>query len=141
MSNHGLRNLNASYCHKQGVLSPYYFVPLSYSFGGHFKSTYAPISSKFWPLKVVRPSILALEPFLTYTLIRLWCKLMLKTLFVTFFKLLLKNLWNVKGLQQTLFLYQVVLWCSFLFKLSTWAAQRRGHHYWIIFKHEAKWPP
>jgi hypothetical protein len=37
--------------------------------------------------------------------------------------------------------YQVVLWCSFFFSLPTWVACGGGHHYWIIFKHEARWPP
>jgi hypothetical protein len=25
--------------------------------------------------------------------------------------------------------------------LSTWVAWGQGHHYWIIFKHKARWPP
>jgi hypothetical protein len=36
---------------------------------GYFKSTYAPINLEYRPVEVVRPSFLAFEPFLTYTLI------------------------------------------------------------------------
>ncbi len=36
--------------------------------------------------------------------------------------------------------YYVVLWCFFFSLLPTWATCERGHHYWIIFKHEARWP-
>ncbi len=46
-------------------------VPLSYSFKGHFRNTYPPTSLEFQPLEVIRPSLLAFEPFLTYTLIGL----------------------------------------------------------------------
>jgi hypothetical protein len=38
-------------------------------------------------------------------------------------------------------LYHVVLWCSFFFILPAWATLRRGHHYWIIFKHKVRWLP
>jgi hypothetical protein len=38
-------------------------------------------------------------------------------------------------------LYQVVLWCSFFSLLLAWVACVGVHHYWVIFKHEAKWPP
>jgi hypothetical protein len=46
-------------------------IPLSFNFKGHFKSTYPPISLEYWPLEVVRPSLVAFEPSSTYTLIRL----------------------------------------------------------------------
>jgi hypothetical protein len=39
-------------------------------FGGHFKSTYPPISLEYRPLEVVRPSLLTFKPSSTYTLIR-----------------------------------------------------------------------
>ncbi len=55
---------------------------------GFFTNTYSPISLEFWPLEVVRPSLLAFKPSLTYTLIGPWCRSMLKTLLITFFKLL-----------------------------------------------------
>ncbi len=67
-------------------------VPLSYSFEGYFKNTYPPTILEFRPLEVTRPSFWAFEPSLTYTLIEPCCKLMLKTLLITFFELLfLKN--------------------------------------------------
>jgi hypothetical protein len=37
-------------------------------------------------------------------------------------------------------LYQVVLWCSFFSLLLAWVTWEGGHHYWIIFKHKARWP-
>jgi len=46
-----------------------------------------------------------------------------------------------EDLWQTLSPLQIVLWCSFFLLLPTWATWRRGHHYWIIFKHKAWWPP
>jgi len=115
-------------------------VPLSYTFGGRFKSTYPPISLEYWPLEAMKPSILALEPSLTYTLIGLWCKLILKMLLITFFKLLFLKMYEMLGdLWWALSLYRVILWCSFFSLLPTWITWRGGHHYWIIFRHEAMW--
>jgi hypothetical protein len=37
-------------------------------------------------------------------------------------------------------LHYVVLWCSLFSLLLTWVASGRGHHYWIIFKHEEGGP-
>ncbi len=115
--------------------------PLSYNFGGHFKSTYPPISLEYWPQEVMRPSLLAFKPSLTYTLIGLWRKLTLKILLITFFKLLcLKNCVMLGAFGKHYPLYQVVLWYSFFFLFLAWATCREGHHYWIIFRHEARWP-
>jgi len=36
--------------------------------------------------------------------------------------------------------HQVVLWCTFFFLLLAWATCGGDHHYWIIFRHEARWP-
>ncbi len=46
-----------------------------------------------------------------------------------------------EDLWQALSPLQIVLWCSFFLLLPAWATWRQGHHYWIIFKHKAWWPP
>jgi hypothetical protein len=66
-------------------------IPLFYSFGGHFRSTYPSINLEYQPLEVMRPSLLASELSSTYTLIGPWCRSMSKMLLITFFKLLFKN--------------------------------------------------
>jgi hypothetical protein len=43
--------------------------PLSYNFGGHFRSTYPPINLEYQPLEAMRPSLFVFEPSSTYTLI------------------------------------------------------------------------
>ncbi len=113
-------------------------IPLSYNFGGHFRSIYPFINLEYRPLEVMRPS----EPSSTYTLIGPWCKSMLKMLLITFFKLLfLESCVMLKSFWQALSHYQVILWCSFFFLLPAWAACGGGHHYWTIFRHEVGWPP
>jgi hypothetical protein len=90
---------------------------------------------------LVEPSFLALEPFLTYTLIGSWCKLMSKIFLITFFEMLflknyglLENLWWALSFLPSCF---IVFIFSLLLAWGTW---KRGHHYWIIFKHEVGWP-
>jgi hypothetical protein len=92
-------------------------------------------------MEVVRPSFLASKPFLTYTLIRSWCKSTSKTLLITFFELLfLKNYVMPRGIWRTFSPLPSCFVCSFFFLLLTWVACGRGHHYWVIFRHEARWP-
>jgi hypothetical protein len=89
----------------------------------------------------MRPSFLAFEPSLTYTLIRPWCKLMLKTLSIVFSELLILEscvmsggLWQALSPLPSCFI-------TFIFSLlPTWVACGRGHHYWIIFRHKTRWP-
>ncbi len=74
-------------------------ISVSYNFGGHFKNTYPPISLEYQPLEAMRPSFLAFEPFLTYTLIGPWCKSTLKMFLIAFLELLfLKNCVMSRGL-------------------------------------------
>jgi hypothetical protein len=68
-----------------------------YNFRGHFKSTYSPINLEYWSLEAMKPSLLAFEPSLTYTLIGPWCKLMLKTFLITFLELLFVNNYVMLG--------------------------------------------
>jgi hypothetical protein len=97
---------------------------------------------EYRPLEAMKPSLLAFKPSLTYTLIGPWCRLTSKMFLITFFKLLfLENYVMLEGLCKHCPFYQVVLWCSCFSLLLTWATCGRGHHYWIIFKHEARWPP
>jgi hypothetical protein len=115
---------------------------LSYSFKGHFKSIYPPISLEYWPLELVRPSLLAFMPSLTYTLIGLWWKSTLKTFLITFLELLfLESCVMPRGFWWALSPLPCCVWYSFFFLLLTWVACGRGHHYWIIFMHKAWWPP
>jgi len=117
-------------------------IPLFYSFRGHFRSTYPSINLEYRPLEVMRPSLLASEPSSTYTLIGPWCRSMLKMLLIIFSSYYFKKvMWCWGAFGEHYPLYQVVLWCSFFFLLPTWATCGRGHHYRIIFRHEARWPP
>ncbi len=78
-------------------------VPLFYNFGGHFRSTYFPISLGYQPLEALKPSLLAFKPSSTYTLIGLWCRSTLKIFLILFRKLLfLENYVRLGGLWQTL---------------------------------------
>ncbi len=63
-------------------------IPLFYNCGGHFRSTYPLINLECWPLKVMKPSILAYETSSTYTLIGPWWRSMLKMFLIMIFKLL-----------------------------------------------------
>jgi hypothetical protein len=47
-------------------------IPLSFSFEGHFKSTYPFISLEYWPLEAMKPSLLAFEPSLTPNWAMMW---------------------------------------------------------------------
>jgi len=113
-------------------------VTLSYSFKGCFKNTYPPINLEYWPLEVVRPPFLAYEPSLTYTLIRLWCRSTLKTLLIAFFELLfLESCVMLGGLWWTLSPLPSCFMFIIFFLLPAWVECGGGHHYWVIFKHEA----
>jgi hypothetical protein len=77
---------------------------------------------------------------LTNTLIGLWCKLTSKTFLITFFKMLFLENYEMLGvIWQTLSHLPSCFMCSFFSLLPAWATWRRGHHYWIIFKHKVKW--
>ncbi len=89
----------------------------------------------------MRPSFLALNPSSTYTLIRSWCKSTPKMFLIWFlFIFILENSKMSGTFGEHYPFYHVVLWCSFFFLFPAWVAWRRGHHYWIIFRHEATWP-
>ncbi len=103
----------------------------------------SPISLGYWPLEVVRPSLLASKLSSTYTLIGPWCKSMSKTFLIMFLELLfLKScvmsggLWCILSLLPGCFMV-----FFFFFVLRTWATCGGGHIYWVIFRHEARWPP
>jgi len=117
-------------------------IPLSYNFGGHFKNTYPPINLEYWPLVVMRPSLLTFEPFLTYTLIGLWCRSTSKMLLVPFFELLFLKGWIMSGgLWQALSPLPSFFMVLILLFITNMGDMWRGHHYWIIFKHKVGWPP
>jgi hypothetical protein len=81
------------------VFFQFLIVPLSYSFKDRFKNTYPPINLEYRPLEAMKPSFLTSEPSSTHTLIKPWCKLMSKTLLITFFKYLFsKNCVMPRGL-------------------------------------------
>ncbi len=89
----------------------------------------------------MRPSFLASKPSLTYTLIGLWCKLMLKTFLIMFFELLFLNSCVIsRGLWWSL---SPLLGCFIVFILlfiTSMGGIWKGHHYQIIFWHEVRWP-
>jgi hypothetical protein len=89
----------------------------------------------------MKPSLLASEPSLTYTLIGPWCMSMSKTLLITFLELLfLKNCVVTGGLWQALS-FSLNWFMAFIFSLLlAWATCGGGHHYWIIFSHVVGWP-
>jgi len=100
-----------------------------------------PINLEYSPLEAVRSSFLVSKPSLTYTLIRPWCKSTSKTLLIMFFKLLFLESYGCRGaFGEHSPLSQVVLPCSFYSLLLAWVTCGRGHHYWVIFRHEARWP-
>jgi hypothetical protein len=91
--------------------------------------------------KGVKPSFLASEPSSTYTLIGFWCKSMSKMFLITFFALLfLKNYKMLGFLWRALSLLLGCFMVLFFIILPTWATWKMGHHYWIIYMHESKWP-
>ncbi len=115
---------------------------LSYSFEGHFKNTYLPISLEYKPLEVVRPFLLVSKLSLTCTLIGPWWRSTLIMLLITFFKLLfLKSYMMLGGFWWALSPLPSCFMVHIFLKLPAWATCGGGHHYWFIFKHEAGWPP
>ncbi len=97
---------------------------------------------KYRPLEAMRPSFLTSKPSSTYTLIGSWYMLMSKTFLIGFFKLIfLENYVMLRGLWQALSLLACCFMCSFFFLLLAWSTCGRGHHYWIISRHETWWPP
>jgi hypothetical protein len=96
---------------------------------------------EYRPLEVVTSSLLASKLSSTYTLIGPWCKSMLKTFLIMFLELLcLDNCAMLGGFWWILSLLPCYLMVLNYFLLRAWAACGRGHLYWIIFKHEARWP-
>jgi hypothetical protein len=55
--------------------------------------------------------------------------------------LFLENYEMLGVIWQTLSHLPSCFMCSFFSLLPAWATWRRGHHYWIIFKHKVKWTP
>jgi hypothetical protein len=115
-------------------------IPLIYNFKGHFRDTYPPISLEYRPLEVMKLSLLAFEPPSTYTLIGVWCRS--KTPLITFLGLLfLESCVMSGGFWQTLSLLLDYFMVFMFFLLLACTTCGEGRHYWIIFKHEARWPP
>jgi hypothetical protein len=68
-----------------------------------WSSRHAHISLKYWPLEVMRSSLLASEPSSTYTLIGPWCRSTLKMLLMMLLELLfLESYVMSRGLWRTL---------------------------------------
>jgi hypothetical protein len=89
----------------------------------------------------MRLSFLVSHPSSTYNLIRLWCKSMSKTFLISFiFIYFLENskmsgdLWWALSLLLGCFMMFIFLFIS---NMATWGGE---HHYWVIFRHKARWP-
>jgi hypothetical protein len=57
-----------------------------------------------------------------------------------FWIVILKKLWDVGKPLVSIIIFTKLFHCVHFSLLPTWATWRRGHHYWIIFKHEVGWP-
>jgi hypothetical protein len=96
---------------------------------------------EYWFLEVVRPSFLTFKPTSTYTLIRSWCRSMLKMLIIMFLELLfLKSCVMLGGLGRTLSFLQSCFMVFIILFISSMGDIWRGYQHWIIFKHEEGWP-
>jgi hypothetical protein len=66
---------------------------------------------------------------------------MSKTLLITFLELLfLESCQMLRVFWQTLSPSLGYFMVFILLLLPAWATWKRGHHYWVIFKHKARWP-
>jgi hypothetical protein len=109
---------------------------------GLFQEHLSPINLEYRPLEVVRPSFLAFEPSSTYTLIGPWCKSMLKNIFTNVSQVTtFKELCDVKGPLVNIAFLPSYLMLLILFFITSMGSMWRGHLYWVIFRHEARWPP